>query len=78
MLQDDTQKLVDAKIADGSAVHLVVTAAPASPFAAGGTGGESGSGLLSGCRLIKKQGTVVPASSLQGKVVALYFSAHWW
>ena len=77
VLQDDTQKLVDAKIADGSAVHLVVTAAPASPLAAG-TGGGSGSGLLSGCRLIKKQGTVVPASSLQGKVVALYFSAHWW
>jgi len=45
---------------------------------AAGTVGGSGSGLLSGCRLIKKQGTVVPASSLQGKVVALYFSAHWW
>ena len=92
VLADDSQTLLDAKIADGSAIHLVVAAAPApapQPFAspsdgksnAGGGGGGGGGSLgmiaASGAALLRKDGSRVSVDALQGKMVALYFSAHW-
>ena len=35
------------------------------------------SGLLAGVSIKRKDGATVDAKELQGKVVALYFSAHW-
>eukprot|EP01043_Picozoa_sp_COSAG02_P015535 COSAG02_NODE_664_length_18739_cov_11.071567_13_plen_141_part_00 len=86
VLVNDNQTLLEAKIADKSAIHLVVAAAPApapQPFATA-SAGEAGSatgtlGFLatSGAALLRKNGSRVNAESLRGKVVALYFSAHW-
>ena len=86
VLADDSQTLLEAKIADKSAVHLVVAAAPApapQPFpAVTATGGTADSGTLgllasSGAALLRKDGSRVSVDALRGKVVALYFSAHW-
>ena len=84
VLGDDGQTLLGAKISDGSAVHLVVAAAPApapQPAARAATS-SSGAGILgylesTGAALLRKDGSRATASSLEGKVVALYFSAHW-
>ena len=89
VLPDDHQTLLEAKVADNAAVHLVVAAAPApaprpfvAPGAAAAGAGSAGSGTLgflvsSGAALLRKDGSRVSAESLRGKVVALYFSAHW-
>lgn len=87
VLADDSQTLLEAKIPDKAAVHLVVAAAPApapapQPFATAAGAAAGGDGTLgflatSGAALLRKNGSRVNAESLRGKVVALYFSAHW-
>ena len=65
-------------VADSASIHLVVTLAAPAPAPHVGSGAAMLGGIIpAGTSLVRWDGSRVLTTALEGKIVALYFSAHW-